>query len=284
MKQRRWLMKTAWLTYAWDDNDEGDIDFIAQELQAQGLKIVLDRWTIGAGRSLWQQVAHFITSPSENDGWIWYATQRSLLSPACGEEYDYALGRALDRRGGNYPVIGLFPSDVDQDLIPSGIKSRLHVSTADPNWKERIISAFERRAPSIPRPEIHPFFIRLHRPHSGEYIFEVRPRAGSWQPFFAGIPVSEKDDVAMTLRHGAAGSVPGLGSVFIGSGSRIASIGCGEELYDEWISYVRGQAATPTQSFYVVCRQPPSLLSFGVFQGEPLFCVGNPGKVNLGFA
>ena len=59
-------------------------------------------------------------------------------------EYDYALGRVLDRRSDAYPVIGLFTFDVDQDLIPAGIKSRLHVSAADPSWKERPISAIER--------------------------------------------------------------------------------------------------------------------------------------------
>ncbi len=32
-------MATIWITYAWADNQSGDVDFIAQELVASGLKV-----------------------------------------------------------------------------------------------------------------------------------------------------------------------------------------------------------------------------------------------------
>ena len=60
-------MATIWITYAWDDNKSGDIDFIAQELEQVGLNIKLDRWNIAAGKRLWDQIANFITSPNESD-------------------------------------------------------------------------------------------------------------------------------------------------------------------------------------------------------------------------
>ena len=43
-------MPTAWLTYDWDDNIKGDIDFLAGELRGKGLTVNLDRQKLGAGR------------------------------------------------------------------------------------------------------------------------------------------------------------------------------------------------------------------------------------------
>lgn len=31
-------MATIWMTYAWDDNQEQDVDFIAQELEARACR------------------------------------------------------------------------------------------------------------------------------------------------------------------------------------------------------------------------------------------------------
>lgn len=67
-------MAKIWITYAWKDNEDGDIDFIAQELKRAGLEVKLDRWQLGAGQRLWPQIEHFITAPSESDAWLFYAT------------------------------------------------------------------------------------------------------------------------------------------------------------------------------------------------------------------
>ena len=44
--------KSIWLTYAWDDNLGGDVDFAAQELLRVGLEVKLDRWNLTAGKHL----------------------------------------------------------------------------------------------------------------------------------------------------------------------------------------------------------------------------------------
>src|SRR5258705_9124152 len=93
-------MATAWITYSWKDNQDGDVDFIAQELVRAGLAIKLDRWNIQAGKRLWEQIEKFITDADQCDGWIMYATQNSLASEPCREELAYALDRALSMRGG----------------------------------------------------------------------------------------------------------------------------------------------------------------------------------------
>ena len=112
-----------------------DVDFVAQELVRTGLTVKLDRWNIEAGKRLWQQIENFISNSEESDAWILYATQNSLGSEACKEEYSYALDRALHQRGTTFPIIGLFPSSVDDSLIPAGLRTRLCVSITDPDWK-----------------------------------------------------------------------------------------------------------------------------------------------------
>jgi hypothetical protein len=148
---------TIWLTYAWEDNKNQDVDFAAQELERAGITVKLDRWNIRAGRRLWEQIESFIGDPKQSDAWLLYATQASLGSEACREEYAYALQRALSARGSTFPVIGLFPSSIDDGLIPAGIKTRLYVSLRDPDWKERIKSAAEARDPAVSRPVVDPF-------------------------------------------------------------------------------------------------------------------------------
>lgn len=54
-------MKTLLITYAWEGNKGGDVEFIAQELESAGISIKLDRWNIKAGKRLWQQIDSFIS-------------------------------------------------------------------------------------------------------------------------------------------------------------------------------------------------------------------------------
>ena len=111
-------MAALWVTYAWADNRDNDVDFVVQELSAAGLTVKLDRWNIVAGRRLWEQIDNFIGNPKECDAWIIYATGKSLGSGPCKEEFAYALDRALASRGQSFPVIALFPASVDSSLIP----------------------------------------------------------------------------------------------------------------------------------------------------------------------
>lgn len=252
-------MATIWVTYAWADNQSGDVDFIAQELDAAGLKVKLDRWNIKAGARLWDQIAEFIQSPAQCDAWLLVATQASLGSEACREEYAYALDRALNLRGTTFPVMALFPATVDQALIPAGIRTRLYVSLRDPDWKERIVAAAENRDANLPRPSIAPYHLTVHRPPapSSGFAIEVRPRAGSWTPFFAAIPLGEKDRVKLHIMHGPSGRIPSGGIlVLTGEGTR-----------GDWAFCYAQNEATPTMSYYVFCSELPSKLLFGVDEG-----------------
>jgi hypothetical protein len=49
-------MKKLWLTYAWKDNEDQDIDFIVQELDPLDLEVRFDRRNLIAGQRLWDQI------------------------------------------------------------------------------------------------------------------------------------------------------------------------------------------------------------------------------------
>lgn len=61
-------MPNLWLTYAWKDNENQDIDFVVQRLEGQGVSVRLDRTQLLAGKRLWDQIADEIDSP-HLDGW-----------------------------------------------------------------------------------------------------------------------------------------------------------------------------------------------------------------------
>ena len=160
-------MKKLWVTYSWEDNTNGDVEYIAQELEKVGISVKLDRWNIKAGKRLWEQIDNFITNPSESDALAIIATQNSLGSEPCKEEVSYALDRALITRGHSFPLIGIFTTDVDKELIPSSIKTRLFVSLKDTDWIERIKSSLEDRTPNIPRPIIEPYTVETRISNDG---------------------------------------------------------------------------------------------------------------------
>lgn len=267
-------MATLWITYSWADNSGHDVDFIAQELVAEGIGIKLDRWNIEAGKRLWDQVASFITDTHQSDAWMIYATANSLSSEACREELAYALNRALGERGDRFPIIALFPSTVEDNLIPASIRVRLHVSLSDPDWKERIKAAAEGRAPNVGLPAVDAYECRVHHPDplaaAAGYVavVEMRPRAGTWFRFFAAVPANEQDEVQMALRSGPRYRVPGLAAAIIGC-SGLSPDG-------QWHGESHQEEASPTRSYYAYVKKFPSRLAFGVSGGQPQYALHFP--------
>ncbi len=263
-------MLTIWITYAWDDNTQCDVDFVAQELVRVGVQVELDRWNIRSGRRLWEQIQRFIQEETESDAWIIYATPSSLGSETSKEEFSYALDWVFNKRGSDFPVIAVFPGPVDNSLIPAGNRVRLCVSLADLEWKERVKAAAKRRGPSLARPQLEPFTIQIHRDNAAvghQLAIEVRPREGTWSPFFAAIPLSEKDSVQPHIMFGPRGHVPQEG-VLLDIGEAPSSNGAW------WVMFAENEA-TPTQSYYIHCSKLPSRLAFGVNGGQPQFVISD---------
>lgn len=266
------VMKKVWVTYAWADNEKGDVDFVAQELERAGVEIKLDRWNIAAGKRLWPQIEDFICSEDQSDAWLLVATNNSLSSQPCKEEFAYALDRALNVRGNNFPVIALFLGPADQSLIPAGIRTRLYVSITDPDWKERIVAAAEGRAHQIKRQQVHPFYLKIHTNQPGQHTFaiEVRPRAGVWAPFIAAIPLSEKARVNPCIMIGPR-DIPTKSGMLVNCGESQSPDG-------KMCFMTAGNQATPTESYYVWCHKLPSKLIFGVNGRAPQFTVNIDGN------
>ncbi|MFZ6181257.1 toll/interleukin-1 receptor domain-containing protein [Nannocystis pusilla] len=254
-------MATIWLTYAHADNKDKDVDFIAQQLDAAGVKVHLDRWVIGAGRRLWEQIEAGIKA---SDAWMIYATQISVGSEPCKEELAYALDKALGTRGTSYPVIALFPGSVDTSILQSALKTRLCISTTDDDWKERIASAAEGRPPQIARAELQPLVIKVHRFPGADYSFvvEVRPRAGVWSPLLVAMPPGELvwREEWMLVLGGKDAPDPHAGSMLVDHRQGVQ---------EGWAySQVGGQQVTPSYSAYVLCKRLPSKLLFGSGNGS----------------
>src|SRR5262249_20802108 len=129
--------KKLWLTYAWKDNKNEDVDYYVQLLEDAGLEVHIDRWDIAAGQRLWPQIADAITNPEKSDAWGFIVSKASLQSERCQEELSYALGRALDERRDQYPLIGIIIEKIDDDLPPA-LSVRLWVSVEDSDWVERV--------------------------------------------------------------------------------------------------------------------------------------------------
>ncbi len=260
-------MSTIWITYAWDDNKSQDIDFIAQELISAGINVKLDRWNIRAGLRLWDQIANFITNPTECDGWVFIATQNSLGSEPCREELAYAIDRALSQRTVAFPLIGLFLSSVDTGLIPAAIKTRLFVSIRDPDWKERIKSAVENRSPNVTRQIVKPYHFTLHPKSKGDtaWTIEVGPRAGSWVPFFVAVPANQQNTY-FTIMHSPRGQIPLSGGMLFNYGEGLSTDG------NWWLNWA-GNEATPTMSYFIFSAKMPRQMMFGVFNGQPQYLI-----------
>ena len=249
------MNKKVWLSYAWADNKQQDVDFLAQELEQTGLVVKLDRWNVSAGGRLWEQIEKFISSATESDAWILVATQNSLSSEPCKEEFAYALDRALNSRGANFPIIALFLDQVDGELIPAGIRTRLHVSVTDPDWKERINAAIEGRQHVSSRHPVTPYYLKVHQ-RASRFAIEVRPRAGVWAPFIAAIPLDEKDALRPSIMIGPRDLPTGTGMLI--NGGQGAS-----QDNSMWLMSASNQS-TPTQSYYIWCDHLPSEIVFGV--------------------
>ena len=179
-------MSTLWLTYSWTDNVTKDVDFIAQEIESAGITVKLDRRNISAGKRLWEQIGDMISDPSACTSWAIFATQNSLSSEPSKEELYYALDRALSVRGGDFPLIGIFPSSIDRELIPPPIRTRLYVSLTDPDWKEMVRATTLGERPKIKHEEISPYELIVHKIIPEDYseraglndkniVIEVRP-------------------------------------------------------------------------------------------------------------
>lgn len=209
-------MKKLWLTYAWKDNDDRDIDFIIHELEkTDSIEVKFDRRNLVPGQRLWDQIGTFITDPDECDAWGIILTPNSIVSQACIEELSYALDRALNVQSKGFPLFALL-YNISASEVPPALKIRLGILLEDPNWVQKTVAAVKKLAPSYKSTNISRYVVKKHKTKDG-FCLEMRPRFEKISPFFVAVDYDEKKSGnIIKYRGGPAGRPPGS---FIGFGT-----------------------------------------------------------------
>ncbi|MER9257670.1 toll/interleukin-1 receptor domain-containing protein [Mesorhizobium sp. M0292] len=230
------------------------MDFVIQSLKDLGLDVRYDRAELLTGRRLWDQIDRGISDPARTDAWAIFATKQSLESEPCQEEIAYALDRALRTRGGDFPLIGIFPQPIERGLIPSAIATRLWVSLQDPNWAKQIAADLSKTPKKAEGDRVENFVVGYHT-QGEEKIVELRPRAGQWYPAIFAVPTAEYSKVRL-IAVGPAGRPPMTSMV---SESDVAFPG--------YKGIRLGNAINNLTSIYVYLQGQPSEIVFGA-EGE----------------
>ena len=241
----------VWITYAWVDNEEGDFDYLVQDLRGVGVEARYDKIELVPGRHLWAQIGERITK-GPYDGWAYLITPNSLLNKACLEELELALNRALKAKGGDFPLIGLLHGVIIED-VPTALQIRLCVDLANRDWPEEVKAGLEGRPPRTPVEKQSQYVWKIHPVYNGNpslTAVEVRPRFGSIMYWRFAVPTSVS---VAAWGYGPSG------------GGRVCTTGLlssleeegGLELYD-----------TPVRSFGAANQLSPSTSAYVVFKGE----------------
>lgn len=245
-------MKKVWLTYAWKDNEDEDVNFVISQLKASGLDVMYDRRQIIPGQRIWPQIDSLISKTSV-DAWVYYVTENSLKSQPCIEELNYALHEALSARGEGFPLIGLIPSHYDMQLLPKALSTRLCVSLRESDWLGRIVAGVNREVP--PEPELNELKYG-HKLHSGDMglVLEVWPRTGTWSPVFAAVLENERDSMKYIL-PGNRNMITGMGKSTRSAEVEIA--GYASQTFDDPV--------TADRTLHIYLNRLPSQMIFGGF-------------------
>lgn len=174
-------MPKLFLTYAWEDNQDRNVDQVVKELNAAGVEVAYDRAEFGVGDRLWEQIDAAIRD-KDTSGWAIFLSEQSLNSEACLEELSYALIRALKAGAGNFPMITIMAGPVDWEKLPTTLRTRLGVSLEDQLWAQRISDRLHGKKTVPDFSELQPVGIRWHQTKDGWWL-EVWPRAARWDPF-----------------------------------------------------------------------------------------------------
>jgi hypothetical protein len=251
-------MKTLWITYAWTDNEEGDFDYLVQELNSHNLNCSYDRVALIPGKRLWEQIAEKILN-SKTDAWAYLITKNSLDSEPCKEELAYALDRALSSKETGFPIIGLV-HNVPFNQIPVALKARLCVSLKDPNWRQQVIAGVNSRAPEIEPETQEKFKINIHSFPNGDTAIELKTRFEELRNWRMAVPSS------VIIKEGGTGisgsyninSVANSyveGTVDIGT-EKCKYIGTGDPINSSTSAYLLVEGPLPHFFAYGFAKEP----------------------------
>jgi len=234
-------MATVWITFATEDNVDGDVDYLAQEIGRSGMRTRQHPLFAGEDDKIDRLMPAFLGRPDQSDAWILYASSRTLESGRL-ERISKVLGEAIDKRG-SFPAVGIF-HDVRAGVQGQELPLSTRMAADDPDWRSLVGSALgiDMKAGEGGLP---PYLAKLHRtaPENFKYMFEFRPKMGRWESFLFAILPEERAQVAPEIRPFKF-----------------------EEGFSddaEWYFQVGRTPATPSTSYFVVMQEMPSRMAFG---------------------
>ena len=234
-------MGTVWITFATEDNIDGDVDYLAQEISRSGMRTRQHPLFAGEDEKIDRLMPAFLGRADQSDAWILYASRKTLEAGRL-ERIAAALGNALDKRG-SFPAIGLF-RDLEAGVQANGMPLTDRLAADDPEWRRRLGEALGIDLTQASDEGLPPYLAKLH-PGTGQFkhMFEFRPKMGRWDSFLFAILPEERATVAPEIRPFES-----------------------EEGFSddaEWYFQIARTPATPSTSYFVLMREMPSRVAFG---------------------
>ncbi|MBA7569610.1 hypothetical protein ES708_11351 [subsurface metagenome] len=251
-------MKKLWLTYAWKDNEDQNLDYIVQELDKLDLEVKFDRRNLVPGQRLWDQIGKQITDPDQCEAWGILLTSNSLKSGPCIEELAYALDRALEAKGEHFPMFALMTDSITSKDLPPSLKVRLCIPLTNNDWKDQVESACHKRPTGFTPQGLSDFVLTEHIADNG-FCLEMRPRFDKIAPVAVAVDFDEKESgnvFASSL--GPAGIIP-TGYV---AHSRIDSETTLTDGTKAWV-WGADNETNSTYSYFLFYKSRPKRIWFG---------------------
>ncbi len=260
------MKRPLWITYAWADNEEGNFDFLVQELSSAGIPATYDRVALVPGRHLWAQIATRIESDTLA-GWAYLVSPQSLASRACQEELAFALDRAVSVKGEDFPLIGLLHGVSIRD-VPLPLRVRLCVNLKGPDWIEEIRAGLDGIPPRQVQAQQSPWISRVHENYAGQagrFAIEVRPRFGDVHFWRWAFPSSGPQPTNYGSGTANGGGLSGMLMMTISpmqgtlEGVEVTMIGCANQLSPSMSAYAVFDGDRPKRAYFGVASQPTGI-------------------------
>lgn len=251
-------MKKLWLTYAWKDNEDENLDFIVQELDKKDLEVKFDRRNLVPGQRLWDHIGQQITDPTQCEAWGILLTSNSLNSDPCMEELAYALDRAIAAKGTAFPMFALMTDSITSKDLPPSLKVRLCIPLTNNDWRNQVEAACHIRPSGFTPSGLSAFVMTEHLTANG-FCLEIRPRFDRIAPVAIVVDLDEKlSGNVFNSSLGPAGRIP---SGFVAH-SRVDSETTLTDGTKAWV-WGADNETNSTYSYFLFYKSRPKRIWFG---------------------
>jgi len=175
----------------------------------------------------------------------------------------YALQRALETKGDEFPLIGLLHGVSIRD-VPLALRVRLCVNLANPDWLEEIRAGINGVTPRRPSPSHEPFIVNIHHGFLGQrenIAIEIRPRFGELRYWRLAFPSNGPQPIAWGTGPANGGGIGATKRDSIESefanidGSPMKFVGAGDPVSAAMSAYAVFSGSSPERCFFGVAKE-----------------------------